>query len=573
MTEMEAGDLLESLPGVIYVLNEQGDVEYINAAIELALGYRPSEVIGKHFLDFVFDEDKERIRLRFENLLAGRVSAGEYRFLKKSGDVSWQRTASRPTFKANRVTGVHGMLTEITGLKFVEASLRESESRYRSIFESTTDALLVFSMDGVIVEANPTAYDMYGYDEGDLLGLHAQRIVSADYFHGFSNFKECVSRDTRFKVDSVNLRKDGTEFSIEMHGTGFLYHGEPHLLSVVRDVTARVEAERVLRESRWRMEHLHKTAGQLEACDDEEEVYAATMSAAENILKFSMCTMDIVEGDKLVVKATSSSVPAEASVGGTVDSGLAGKTFCSGETSVFGSLDEVPEAEPTNKSFKSGISAPIGDMGVFQVASKKANAFTDEDVRHLELLLGHTAESLRRIRLQNRLKEQAVRDPTTGVYNRHFLNELLAKEAARSRRYKRPIAFLMIDIDRFKEINDRFGHQVGDRVLRSTAEFLQEQVRDSDIVVRYGGDEFLIVLPETVDNVEMLEKRLKHGIAPASDVAETIDFPVTLSVGSAHWDPGKAGSLDDVLAEADRRMYRKKRSNEVNRQQNGEERG
>jgi len=291
-----------------------------------------------------------------------------------------------------------------------------------------------------------------------------------------------------------------------------------------------------------------------------------TVKAAEEILELSMCTLDVVEGNKLVVKATSSNLPPEASKSIDLDIGLAGKTYRTGKTTVFGSMDEVPGARPTGEDFKSGISAPIGGIGVFQVASKTQDAFTEEDARLLELLLGHTAEAVKRIHLQNKLKEQAIRDPLTGVYNRYYLDELLVQESARSKRYDRPIAFLMIDIDRFKEINDRFGHQMGDRVLRETAKLLEEQVRDSDIVVRYGGDEFLIILPETIDEIDALKERIHKEVARYGDVLKPLDFPITLSIGSACWNPDDSNSLETILAKADRRMYKAKQRQEQENQ-------
>lgn len=564
--EKKYHDLVESLPDVTYLVDEHGIVTYVNPAIETTLGYTPAEVIGHHLTEFVYQEDIPLIKEGFQQILSGHSIANEYRFLTKLAEIRWMRTASRPAFERNYVVGAQGMLMDINEQRLAEASLRESESRYRSIFESTIDALLIFNLDGVIVAANPTAYKMYGYQEDELIGLHAKKIVHPDYFHGFSNFRRNVDEHGRFYIDSINLRKDGTQFHIDMHGTSFTYHGEQHLLSVIRDVTERVKAENALRDSKWKIENLHKTARLLEACDGEEEVYRLTVKAAEEILELSMCTLDVVEGNKLVVKATSSSLPAEASKSIDLDIGLAGKTYRTGKTTVFGRMDEVPGAKPTREDFKSGISAPIADIGVFQVASKTKDAFTEEDARLLELLLGHTAEAVKRIHLQNKLKEQAIHDPMTGVYNRYYLNELLAQESARSKRYDRSIAFLMIDIDRFKEINDRFGHQMGDRVLRETAKLLEGQVRDSDIVVRYGGDEFLIILPETIDEIDTLKERIHKEVARYGDVLKPLDFPITLSIGSAHWNPGDSDALEAILAEADRRMYKAKRRQEQENQ-------
>jgi len=244
---------------------------------------------------------------------------------------------------------------------------------------------------------------------------------------------------------------------------------------------------------------------------------------------------------------------------------VAATTYRTRQTIVFGSLDELPEAQSTQSDLKSGISTPIGSFGVFQVASSETDAFSDQDVRLLELLLRHTAQAIERIRLQNELVSQANHDPLTGVYNRRYFNQVIEQELARSKRYERTIGFLMIDVNRFKELNDRFGHQTGDEVLKAVAGLLRDEVRESDLVVRYGGDEFLIVLMETEGEYETIKDRIVAAVAKRNETNELVPFPVTLSIGNAHWDPREDLSIEAVLAEADRSMYA------VKRQQNGQQ--
>ncbi len=344
----------------------------------------------------------------------------------------------------------------------------------------------------------------------------------------------------------------------------FSYVQKPYdvdqLLLVIRRALEKREAQQALKRSRQMLERLHEEARRLAACESEEEAYQIAVRAAERILDFSICTLDVVEGDKLVVKATSSGAPPSASRGrGLDEGGLGAKTHRTGKTYVFGSLDEVPEARPTRRDFQSGISAPINDIGVFQVASTEPDAFSEDDVRLLELLLGHTAAALKRIRLLNKLKELAIHDPLTGVYNRYYLNQTLEREIERSRRYGHPIAFLMIDVNRFKEINDRFGHQMGDRVLQAVASLLVAEVRATDIVVRYGGDEFLIIQPETDGETDAVKQRILRRVAGLNEMNELVDFPLTLSIGTAFWEPQGDESVEEALGEADRRMYEDKR--------------
>ena len=276
-----------------------------------------------------------------------------------------------------------------------------------------------------------------------------------------------------------------------------------------------------------------------------------------------MCQLAIAEEGKLVTKAVSSELPAEARRDRKLDEGLAGKTHRTGKTHILGNLDKDPQAGQLHENFKSVISAPIGDMGVVQVLSTKPNAFTEDDARLLEMLLGHTVEALKRIRLQNKLKEQAIHDPLTGSYNRRYFTQTMEKELERSKRYDHTIAFLMVDINRFKEINDRFGHQVGDRVLQEVGKLLQEQVRKIDSVVRYGGDEFLIVLPEKSSDTEAVVQRIRQALAQWNEKIPLLDFPVTLAIGTSYWHPGGAESVEAVLYDADRRMYMDKQAHQA----------
>ena len=154
----------------------------------------------------------------------------------------------------------------------------------------------------------------------------------------------------------------------------------------------------------------------------------------------------------------------------------------------------------------------------------------------------------------------ATHDPLTGVYNRHHFNETIEAEVARAARYAHPIGVLMLDVNGFKEINDRHGHLVGDQVLRCVAEKLGEQLRTVDIVIRYGGDEFLVVLPETEEGVWDVRDRLGLMRIDCGTDDAPLDFDVTLSIGASVWKPDAGRTMDDVIGEADRRMYEQKRA-------------
>jgi diguanylate cyclase (GGDEF)-like protein/PAS domain S-box-containing protein len=162
-----------------------------------------------------------------------------------------------------------------------------------------------------------------------------------------------------------------------------------------------------------------------------------------------------------------------------------------------------------------------------------------------------------RVHTEKLLREKAFRDPLTDLYNRHYFDESIQRELKRSQRYKRPFTIMMTDLANFKRVNDQLGHQEGDRILRNVARLVQEQVRESDWVIRYGGDEFLIILPETGVQVEALAERLRRIVSEWSS-ANVPEVRIGIDIGWATWTSDKDFSLTRLLKIADSNMYAEK---------------
>jgi diguanylate cyclase (GGDEF)-like protein len=203
--------------------------------------------------------------------------------------------------------------------------------------------------------------------------------------------------------------------------------------------------------------------------------------------------------------------------------------------------------------------------GVLELISEApGRRFSDSEAKLLRAMANQAASALENARLVRQLKDAAETDLVTGIYSHRHLQDRVRQETARANRAHSSLSVLMVDLDEFKAINDEHGHQAGDRVLRAIAGALRAAVRTSDVVARYGGDEFVVLMPDTDEEearhvaarAEAAVAGLEHHMADGSVVE------VTCSVGLAlHPRDGRTGK--ELLRAADAKMYRHKRSRAV----------
>ena len=172
----------------------------------------------------------------------------------------------------------------------------------------------------------------------------------------------------------------------------------------------------------------------------------------------------------------------------------------------------------------------------------------------------HLSLGMANLRLRDSLRNNAIRDPATGLYNRRYMEESARREFGRADRRGTPVGVLMVDIDHFKRFNDRHGHHSGDLRLAGVARYLQHATRAEDIVCRYGGEEFLIIMPEApLDACVRRADELREGIADAPfQTPGGADGAVTVSIGVSSY-PTHGGDLVEVLRSVDAALYQAKR--------------
>jgi diguanylate cyclase (GGDEF)-like protein len=238
------------------------------------------------------------------------------------------------------------------------------------------------------------------------------------------------------------------------------------------------------------------------------------------------------------------------------------RTFIAGSEEVYLRCDHVHEDDFPISSPFTYLCDPInvdGELaGVFHHLIKTSQF--DPNLEFLVTAISeHTVNALSNLLQREKLHALSIRDSLTGLFNRRYMQEALRRELSRSARYQQPLSILMIDIDHFKDFNDKYGHAAGDSLLKALGEFMHNNLRAEDIACRYGGEEFLIILPNT---------DLPAGILVAHKIWQGVRHmwiehegqprgPVTLSVGVASC-PKHSRNPQVLIHVADQAMYRAK---------------
>jgi diguanylate cyclase (GGDEF)-like protein len=199
-------------------------------------------------------------------------------------------------------------------------------------------------------------------------------------------------------------------------------------------------------------------------------------------------------------------------------------------------------------------------LGLLRLDGENPGGFSAEDAKRLQPLANAAAIALENARLFGEVQRLAITDGLTGTYNRRHFFELAEREMERGRRYGHSVSGIMLDIDHFKQVNDTYGHAIGDQVLRIVAERCSEGIREIDILGRYGGEEFAIILPATgLSGAYSMAERLRRCVADVPALTERGDLAVTISLGVASSAEGDEG-VTALLNRADAAMYEAKQA-------------
>lgn len=220
------------------------------------------------------------------------------------------------------------------------------------------------------------------------------------------------------------------------------------------------------------------------------------------------------------------------------------------------------KGETLPKIVNSFLGAPllIGEevpMGVLALLSRE-KAYSEEDAQHLAFLANLSSNAIEKARLYERTRTLAIRDGLTGLFNHRHFQEQLSEEVKEADVKGESLSLMLLDIDHFKKLNDRYGHPAGDEVLKGLARTLERNSRETDTVARYGGEEFALILPRTEPNLgARMGESLRESIEKACFIVDKDSLSITVSVGLASY-PQQTRSKEDLIGLADAALYKAK---------------
>jgi diguanylate cyclase (GGDEF)-like protein/PAS domain S-box-containing protein len=568
-----------------YWLNPDGQFLYMSPSCERITGYCADEFIQNASLleSIVHPEDREQfVQHGCATGVTQKVSGIDFRILTKTGELRWISHICQSVNSANgRWLGIRASNRDITERKQAEEALRESEQRFRSMFNQVAVGIVQATLSGQFLWFNQKFIDVVQYSAEELQNKTCKDITHPD---DVEQELTCLHQLLAGEIDTFSrekryIRKNGSQVWVNLSGSLIRdSQGEPKsYIGVVQDISDRKQAQATLQQlneqlkgrvnelgSRNReMVLLGELSDFLQACLTVDEAYQAIATLVAPLFPGS-------SGGVFAINPSENWVEAMATWG----TALASQTLFSPKacwalrrgrphwvTQQQSGLrcPHIHSDISPLESFCVPMMAQGKALGILYISSPQSGQLTEAKQRLALTVAEHLALSLANLKLRETLSQQSIRDALTGLFNRRYMEESLEREIHRAQRHQQPMGIIMVDIDHFKHFNDTFGHEAGDVVLRELGLFLQRSIRASDIACRYGGEELILILPDasladTKQRAEQIRQDVKGlQIEYHNQPLDTIAISVGVAAFAEH-----GSTAEELIATADRALYQAK---------------
>jgi diguanylate cyclase (GGDEF)-like protein/PAS domain S-box-containing protein len=471
----------------------------------------------------------------------------------------------------------------------------EQQLRLQSVaLESAANGIIITDRNGNIQWVNPAFTKMTGYSADEVVGKNP-RIQKSGLVpqETYNNLWRTILSGNVWHGELINQKKDGSIITEEQtiapvkDSSGQIIH----FIAIKQDITERKQTEEALSNRSDQIATLNRVMRSLSSSLDLSKVLDMILHEIQQVIPYDSASIWLCKDDNLEIIAAHGFANSEALIGKTFD--LSSKDnpniqvirtrmplIESDISTAYLSLQNGNQTKNMNRGWM-GVPMIIGDRVIGMLAFDKnvPDFYTQEQsqfalafaaqagiaIENARLYSDAQKELMEKIeaeekllKLQKELEEQAIRDSLTGLYNRRFLDETLTRELSRAERDKYSVSVVMLDLDHFKNFNDSYGHDVGDLMLKQLGKLLTSQVRAGDIACRYGGEEFVVVMPKaslSVARQRANDWRIKFESLAVEHEGEVLN--ATLSAGVAVF-PLHGTTGDEVIRRADQAMYEAK---------------
>ena len=451
----------------------------------------------------------------------------EYRIVRPDGDIRWIWDRGFPvTETSGECTRYVGIAQDITDRKNAEAALAEKESQYRLAIQTSTDGYWMTDLQGRFLEVNDAYVRMSGYSREELLTMGILDVKAAETREETVKHAKKIIQDGYAHFESVHRTKEGREWPVEATVT-YSPNYDGRFFVFLHDITGRKRIEEARRQSEERYRQMVETSN--------EGIWALDESCRTTFVNAAICQMLGYSQDQMLGRLVDEFVFEE----DIPDHRRQMQERSMGMGSHFERRFRRKEG---NECWCVLTATPIKDnLGNFAGSFAMFTDITKEK----------KSEEL--------IWRQANYDALTGLPNRRMANDRMQEEIKKSHRDGKPVAVFVIDLDRFKEINDSLGHGMGDALLQEAARRMTGCVRKADTIGRLGGDEFVIILGELTDmgGVERIAHSLLAKLAKPYRLGMERVY-TSASIGISFY-PDDATEVESLLGCADQAMYAAKR--------------
>jgi diguanylate cyclase (GGDEF)-like protein/PAS domain S-box-containing protein len=456
-----------------------------------------------------------------------------------------------------------------------------------SLTENSPFGIVTLDHGGTIELYNRAFEELFGYEQIDLVGKKLDSLIYGNQVDDRLELSPRVYQGQSVQGTARRKRNDDTLVNVEIHAVPLIIDGKVRgsyalykdISDVLKAAQERNEQGNILKRSLSELQSrtnemrlLIELSAMLQCCNSLDEAYSVVNQFGEKLFSAENSgSLSVFKSSRNVLElAASWGTSRNLSTTFSPDNCWAlrrGKPHWSSASSAGLVCNHSKDNLGAHRVLCIPMVAQGDTIGVLQVhvATGLESKLLDENLQNtLERIAssaaGQIALSIASLKLREALKDQTIRDPLTGLYNRRFMHDFLEREVLRARRTKGSFAVMFIDLDYFKRFNDSFGHDAGDFVLQSFTQVLTNHFRGSDILCRYGGEEFALVLPDSsLNDAEMRADDLRTKVKNlAMSHREMAMGPITCSIGIAEF-PVDGSTAEELLRVADKCLYEAKK--------------